>query len=105
MNYREAKIAAEKFYLSGEKLDKNVFIKHHDGSTMHFTYSSYKKVDDEWILISTEHHGFFVYHVEDLDCIKIKEFGKDDDYEFMSEYVILANAASVGEEINNKDDN
>lgn len=100
MNYRDAKKEAEKFSCEDAKFDKKIFIKHHDGSTLNFTYSSYKKIEDEWILVATEHHGFFSYHVEDLDSVKVEDYHKypKDDSEFVSEYVILANAASAGEE-------
>jgi len=97
MNYREAKKEAEKFYVEDGKFDKNIFIRHNDGSTLYFTYSSYKKIN-EWILVATEHHGFFAYHIEDLDFMKVKVRFEDGNYNSTSECIVFASQDFIDRE-------
>ncbi len=41
---------------------------HEEGSTMFLMYAFAVRVDD-WIVIFTEHHGSFVYGVDEVNCL------------------------------------
>lgn len=49
---------------------------HKDGSFFEFHRSAFQKLDDEWFAIFTEHHGTFVYSIEDIERIKEWNSGK-----------------------------
>lgn len=50
-----------------------VYVKHEDGTELDFN-SAFLQKDDEWVYIFTEHHGFHVYHLEDLEkCMSYQE--------------------------------
>ncbi len=83
MNYKDALKEAEKICLDNNDLNQTISIKHLDGSVLSFTHSVYKLID-EWILISTEHHGFFAYHIEDLECAMVKSMISEDNYDSMA---------------------
>lgn len=54
-----------------------VYIKHEDGTELDFNYAFVRK-EDEWVFIFTEHHGFHVYHMEDLEkCVSYKDEEND----------------------------
>jgi len=43
-----------------------VILEHEDGSYLQFDSAFLMRVDREWIVCFTEHHGFHVYHADDL---------------------------------------
>ena len=45
-------------------------MQHCDGTYCKFISACFRKVADDWISIYTEHHGTFVYHTEDLKCVR-----------------------------------
>lgn len=49
-----------------------ISLTHGDGSFFEFHRSAFVKLDDEFVAIFTEHHGTFVYGVEDI--VRIKEW-------------------------------
>lgn len=82
MNLKEAKIMADEI---DKKLDIHAFIankkariksvriiavQHHDGSYLEFHSAAFQKLDKEWMVVFTEHHGTFLYHFEDVRWIK-----------------------------------
>ena len=92
MNLKEAKIMAEKL---DKELDLHAFIvdkkaevkrariivvQHHDGSYLELHSACFQKLDEEWMVVFTEHHGVFVYHFEDVRWIK--ELGEDYLYQY-----------------------
>ena len=44
-----------------------VTLRHGDGSVLTFNHALLCLMDELWLACFTEHHGFFVYHVEDLE--------------------------------------
>ena len=47
-----------------------VVIRHHDGTTLFLTHAyprRYQRPEATFIAVQTEHHGLFIYNVEDLD--------------------------------------
>jgi len=49
-----------------------VSFKHGDKSEATYCHSLLVIEDDgQWYVIYTEHHGFFIYHFEDLEWIKV----------------------------------
>jgi hypothetical protein len=77
MNLKQAKKELDQI---SKTLDLNAFIVnkqpriisvyHFDGSYLEFHSASFKKLDDEWMAVFTEHHGNFLYHFEDVRWIK-----------------------------------
>ena len=77
MNLKQAKKELDKY---AKTLDLNAFyikkhqriisVYHFDGSYLEFHSSCFKKLDDEWMAVFTEHHGNFLYHFEDVMWIK-----------------------------------
>lgn len=60
---------------SDKRFGKSVYIRHDDGSTMMFDCAFVERLivdndlDKVYYLVFTEHHGFHVYHSEDVDFI------------------------------------
>ena len=77
MNLKQAK---KKLDQISKELDLNAFyikkrqriiaVYHFDGSYLEFHSACFKKLDDEWMAVFTEHHGNFLYHFEDVRWIK-----------------------------------
>jgi len=69
-SYKEIEKIAKKLdknlKANDDRLQRAVYIAHHDGSTFLFNNAFSIKQDDDWIIILTEHHGYHIYHVEDL---------------------------------------
>jgi hypothetical protein len=62
------------FYI--KKRQRIIAVYHFDGSYLEFHSASFKKLDDEWMAVFTEHHGSFLYHFEDVKWIKEMESNK-----------------------------
>jgi hypothetical protein len=83
MNLKQAKKELDK---CAKTLDLNAFIVnkhqrviavyHFDDSYLEFHSACFKKLDDKWMAVFTEHHGNFLYHFEDVEWIK--EWGHND---------------------------
>ena len=83
MNYKGAQEKADKLCKSvglDELIDgkspRVIAIQHEDGSYLEFRSAFFRKLDDEWMVVITEHHGVFVYHFEDVRWIKEKKWNK-----------------------------
>ncbi len=70
-------VPLKKIREKAEEYDKNllatdprfrrcVSMEHEDGSHLHFDSAFLMRVENEWIVCFTEHHGVLVYHVDDL---------------------------------------
>lgn len=77
MNYKEvrelAKKRNEEIAIKDFVVDKKcriVEFLHCDRTYCSFVSACVERLDEEWFVIYTEHHGFFVYHVEDLEWLK-----------------------------------
>jgi hypothetical protein len=80
MNHSEAKIKAKECYDKimdftalgkyGIKQARIIAVQHADGSYLEFHSAAYEKLDDDWLAVFTEHHGYFVYHCEDVKWIR-----------------------------------
>ena len=80
MNYSEAKVRAENCYktimdfvVTGEngiEQPRVIAVKHVDGSYLEFHSAAYEKLNDDWLAVFTEHHGYFVYHCDDVKWIR-----------------------------------
>ena len=80
MNYKEAKSKLEQInkkltiydFINNKKSKKIkiVEIRHCDGSYLKFYHACIKKLDKEWTVVCTEHHGNFLYHFEDVEFIR-----------------------------------
>lgn len=73
LNYKEAQELAEqknRKLKTGHDLSKTIVVRHFDGSVLEFHHSSWEKLDVEWYVVHTEHHGFHVYHCEDIKSIE-----------------------------------
>jgi len=69
MNYKEAVAKAEgidKKLRSNSNFKNVVYMEHNDKTKMELWFADNIVEEDEWVMIFTEHHGFFVYHQEDL---------------------------------------
>lgn len=42
-----------------------VYMEHDDGTVLDFNYA-FLREEDDWYYIFTEHHGFFVFHKDDV---------------------------------------
>ena len=60
---RFAKAYEAKGFVLGRR--EVVFLQHHDGSSLFYTFAFVVRWHD-WYLIFTEHHGRHVYHVDDV---------------------------------------
>jgi len=49
--------------------NRRVAFRHQDDSYIDFTHAFYLE-EDNWYFIYTEHHGFYVYHKEDIKLIR-----------------------------------
>ena len=68
MNYKEACEKAKEIdrsLLVCIDLKDFIYLSHSDGSKCMWSHANLKE-DGEWIFIFTEHHGYFVYHKEDV---------------------------------------
>ena len=68
MNYKDiTKYAKEKdkTLLNGNDFTGTSIIKHEDGTILILEFSCYEKKEN-WLIFFTEHHGFFVYHTDDM---------------------------------------
>lgn len=81
MTCREAYEIAEK--LDAElRADNPIFrnsvrIIHEEGTVLNFEWASVVRLSQDYVGIFTEHHGFHVYHYEDLyDIIQYKRLDK-----------------------------
>jgi len=46
-----------------------ISIKHGDGSYLEFHSACFRKLNEEWMAVLTEHHGIYIYHFEDIKSI------------------------------------
>ena len=79
MNYKEAQEKADKIFetiglvgshdFTVNKIPRIIAVNHFDGSYLEFHSACFRKIDDEWMAVFTEHHGMFVYHFEDVKTI------------------------------------
>ena len=77
IDYKDAKNIAKEI---NESLDIYAFvvrkrariiaIQHGDGSYLEFHSSCFRKIGKEFLAVFTEHHGFYVYHMDDIDSVK-----------------------------------
>lgn len=69
MNYKEARAKAKEIN-KGSRSDLHfsnvIYADHLDGTKMELWYADLIE-EGEWIMFLTEHHGFFVYHKDDLE--------------------------------------
>lgn len=72
MTYKEASQKASEIdkSLTLKNFHDRIYIEHCDGSKMEFNYAMYKKLSKEFMVVFTEHHGYFVFHVEDVKKIE-----------------------------------
>lgn len=49
-----------------KRFQRSVTMIHEDGTTLNFQSAFLMTVDQEWIVVFTEHHSYHVYHKEDL---------------------------------------
>lgn len=63
-----------------------VAVEHCDGSYLEFHSACYRKLNKEWHVVFTEHHGSHVYHKDDV--LKIKEWVEPKSLYFNSSDVI-----------------
>lgn len=78
MNYKEAKAIAralDKKITLYDLMDENnniriVAIQHMDRSYLEFWSACYKELNNDWIAIFTEHHGFHVYPKDEVEWVK-----------------------------------
>jgi len=72
MNYKDALAKAKELdsKLTAMSFDwgARVYVKHEDGTELDFNYAFLQK-DGDWVYIFTEHHGFHVYHLDDLEKV------------------------------------
>ena len=47
-----------------------IAVQHDDGSYLEFHSACFRKIDDDFFAVFTEHHDFHVYHKEDVKWIK-----------------------------------
>ena len=47
-----------------------VAVKHGDGSYFEFNGACFRKIMKDFMVVFTEHHGFHLYHIDDVDFIK-----------------------------------
>ena len=86
MNYSEAvKLAAE----ANSRLLANDFcevvqVSHSDGSFFIF-HGAFRVIRDDFAFIFTEHHGFHVYYLEDIDRVQCLFYNVGEDPEGLSE--------------------
>ena len=91
LGYKDAKILADKISKEIEfpkdfiirKRAKIIVIKHMDGSVMEFHSACFRKLDEDWMVVFTEHHGDFVYHKDDL--ISIEEHRRTGPFHYYNE--------------------
>lgn len=77
MGYKDALKKAEEIgktlecpAFSVRKRARIIAVQHMDGSYLEFHSACCKKLDKEWYAVFTEHHGYHVYHYEDIQWIK-----------------------------------
>ena len=78
VSYNEAKKLADEMVSALEcpmdfvvrKRARIILVQHGDGSRLEFHSACFRRIYDDWIVIFTEHHGTFVYHVEDVDYVR-----------------------------------
>ena len=76
-NYKDALKVAKDMYddlgfedMIVRKRARVIAIQHMDGSYFEFHTACYKKLSEDFMAVFTEHHGFRVYHSEDVKYIK-----------------------------------
>ncbi len=55
----------------------NVFIRHDDGTTYYFRYAFVQEMEGEWLAVYTEHHGFHVFHKDEVAIMSLNEVPHD----------------------------
>lgn len=60
-----AKKYDESLQATDERFNRNVVLLHHDGTYMRIM-RAFLMMHEIWLVVFTEHHGFFVYHTDDL---------------------------------------
>ena len=53
-----------------DKKSRIIAISHGDGSYLEFHSACFKKLNKEWLAVFTEHHGIYLYHIDDIKNIK-----------------------------------
>jgi hypothetical protein len=74
MNYKEAKKIAKKLHNTayGDISYYAVTIVHEEGTILHYQNAYAVKLDEEWVAIDTEHHGYFVYSMDEVNVYMFK---------------------------------
>jgi len=62
------KIDIGRFTVKGRS--RIIFVQHGDGSKLEFHSACFSKLSDDFMAVFTEHHGYHIYHVDDIDYIK-----------------------------------
>lgn len=80
MNYKQAikkanklnKIVTNNDFVTKEnnRVANIIVVNHMDGSYFEFCSAAFEKMDNEWMVVFTEHHGVLVYHFEDVKSIR-----------------------------------
>ena len=77
MNYREVleKAKEKEKDITCKDLNNIVYLYHFDRTEITYSNATLETIDDangKWFIIYTEHHGFHVYHEEDLQTITVE---------------------------------
>lgn len=73
LTYKDAYKKAEEMDRSlnaRDNLNSTIAFKHGDGSYCKYRHADFVRLSNIWFVIFTEHHGFHVYHFEDLEWVK-----------------------------------
>jgi len=73
LSYAEVRAIASQRDLefrAGQNFNKVIIVKHCDGSRFEFRHATLEKIDEEWYAIYSEHNGFHVYYIEDIEYIQ-----------------------------------
>lgn len=71
--YEKAKLVDSGLKATDFQWNARVYVLHEDGSEMDFNYAFLMK-DEDWVFVFTEHNGFHVWHLEDLEtCMSYQD--------------------------------